>query len=889
MRRAKVLGASPLPAIGLAAALAAWPVGGNAQAPQATQAPQAPQVSPPGVQPQGAQPQAAQSPAPTPMSRAVTQLFDNVSFWSQRGQPERAMQELERALTLAPNNANNLAMASRIAFQFGQFDAGQGYLAKLRLIAPNDPRIGPLSAERRRTADETQLLDQARKLAASGQKDDAVKVYRQIFQGKIPDSLAIEYYMALGTANADGFKEASDGLAAAAARWPDDASFKLAYAELQTYQESTRADGLTLLQQLTRDPAVAESAKSAWHEALLWQGEDTQTRDQINAYLGQFPGDGPLQAKLAEINASLPDEGVTDRMRAYEADAAGRKDEAEQQFLAALKHNPDDAESMIMLSILRRRQGRLAESDQLIAHAMQIAPDRHDEFVNDIGFDPATLAAQMKAGNGKAGNTGGRGQYVDHTDYGAKFRREYAHVNQLTDRGEFAAAEAELRKLMGPRPAAGSYVQLGYIQLRAGELPDAEASFRRVLASSPRDGAAMGGLAAVLTREGKADDAAAIYARLGNGSAARGLEQVRATGLRTEAQAATSPDDKARLYREAIAADPANPWTRLEFARWLAAHNQQAEAQTIMAPVAAGSRPSTEDIQAAIYWAQGQNQLDRVAPLVSELPAKERTPQLLALQAQGQLAGEIRRAEASPDPASVRSALIAVASAPDPSGTRAHAVAQELVKRGDKVGARDAIRAGLASTRTPTAAQRLQYADALVNAGYAADARRLAQQIDPQSLQPLQRTAYTGLADGLAIQESDQLNQAGQRAQAYDTLRPRLSADPDSVGLNLAVGRLYQADGKPQQALRIAEDVLRRNPSDLDAQHAVVDAAVQAGELGRARQITSSALEAAPDDPRPYLMQADIARASGNSGVALSALRKARALRQQQLSAQNSG
>ena len=806
---------------------------------------------------------------------ALQQLFENVNFWSEKGQPQMAMQELDRVLTLAPSDADSLATAARIAFQNGQYEAGTRYRQQLQKIAPSDPRLPSLAAERLLSAADLQTLSDARAAAVAGRKAEAVRAYRDIFHGSpTPDSLAVEYYLLLGTMSEVAYQQASQALAAVSARWPADPSFKLAYAQLETYNEGARADGIDALQQLTQVPAVASGARIAWRDALMWQGADPRTRDQVTAYLNANFPDPQLQAKLKEMNDELPDEGLLDRMRAYEAGAAGNRDAEEQGFLAALQHDPDDAEAMIMLSIIRRRQGRTGESDGLIARAMQTAPDRRDEFIKDIGFDPAVLAAQAAAPPPIA---------VQNAASGLAIRRAYQRVSTLTQQGEFAVAEAALRKLMGPHPAAGSYVQLGYIQLRAGRLADAEASFRRTLASSPRNPTALGGLAAVYARQGRDLEANAIYTRLGRNPDAGDALQQRATALRAQAQASGDPVEKARLYREASAAAPSDPWIKLEFARFLFGHAQQADANGLMAGVAAGPKPPAEQVQAALIWAQEHDDPARVARLVADLPAKLRTPQVMDVAARSALALAIGRAQSAGSPAAVRAALIAAAAQPDPAGARVQAVAQALIRNGDKAAVRDAVRAGLSSTRPPTPMQRLLYAGALSAAGLEGDARALLRQVDAANLPPGQRTAYDSLADGLAIRRADRLDQEGRRADAYDALSPRLRADPDSVDVNLAVSRLYSSDGKPQQALRIAEAALARSPSDLDAMHATADAALQAGEVVRARDLAVAAIDSQPDDPRGYLIQADVARFRNQSGEALAALRKARALRQQQL------
>jgi len=62
-----------------------------------------------------------------------------------------------------------------------------------------------------------------------------------------------------------------------------------------------------------------------------------------------------------------------------------------------------------------------------------------------------------------------------------------------------------------------------------------------------------------------------------------------------------------------------------------------------------------------------------------------------------------------------------------------------------------------------------------------------------------------------------------------------------------------------------------------------VDSAIQSGDYSRANALIAAAEQQALDDYRMQLMIADIARARGNPGRALAALRRARELRQQQV------
>ena len=780
--------------------------------------------------------------------------------------PDQAIVSLDRLLKADPDDASALAMRTQIEIDRDDSEAARPFLQRLRSAHPGDARIAALDDALRNGRVDPALLSEARHLGATGKLPDAIEAYKHAFKGDIPPtSYAAEYYQALGGLSGHA-AEASAGLAALVSKDPQDLSLQLAYAKVLSYDEATRPDAVDRLQVLSKFPPIANETRIAWRSALLWQGADYRAQAQLDAYLGQYPSDPELDAKRADYKGSLPDEGARDRMAAYQAMEAKNIPEAEKQFQAALTFNPKDVDSMIMMAVIRKQQNRLAEAKTLADAAMALAPDRHDDFVAAMGGNAPAAGAPAPNGNG-----------------GAVVRGEYLRVTRLTNGGNYAAAEVALRRLMRGKVPVGSYVQLGDIQLRAGHLADAEASFRRALKLSPHDAAGLRGLGDLYARQGNDAAADALYAQIGDSAARRAIAQVQAGRLRTQASAATDPAEKERLLRAALAADPADPWSKLELARVLVTQRRPAEARAIMADVATGPTPSADQVQAALIWADEHNDLSRAGRLVALTPVKNRTPLMADLQQRASVAAQIRQALGSPDRDTARSELLAVAAQPDPTGAGGAAVADAFLRLRDKPGARSAIMAAYRATPQPTPVQRLLYTNALVNAGDNDSARRLMRQIDPQRLPPEQRAAYLGLVNGLAIQQSDALNLEGKQADAYTVLAPRLQADPQEPSLNLALGRLYQGNRQPRTALRISEAALQHAPNDLDVRRGAVQAAVAANDLSRADQLAAEAMQSEPDDPRPYLMVADIARARGEDHQALVALRKARGLRQQQL------
>ena len=806
--------------------------------------------------PAGAQPVPV-VPGSTPAD-ALRVLIEQARFWQAQFQADRAVDALNRVLVLDAGNADALAMLAAIQAERGDRAAGEATVTRLRERSPADPRIPGIDGTLRAGAVDQGALAEARRLAQEGRGADAVQRYQRIFRGDTPPAaLSTEYYQTLaGTPG--GWERARDGLARLVIATPGDLRAQLAYAELLTYREPTRADGVSRLRALAADPAIADGAGRALRRALLWLPDAPSSVPAIEAELARSPGDAELARKLeAARNPRIDPADATgrDRVSAFAALDRNRLADAERGFRGALARDGDDAEATGGLGVLRLRQGRLAEARTLLARAIQL--------------DPTKRAQWQAALNGA--NTGGA------TD------RDYAEVSRLADRGEYDRAEALLRRLMGGGGDAGNHLQLGDIQGRAGRFPEAEASFRRVLAGQPGSVPALVGLANVLARQGRGEEADDLFARAERTGRDRGaVGRARAEQLRLRAAQADDPVAQTGLYRAAVVSDPGNPWIRLELARALLRQNRVGEARGVMAAVAEGARPDPQAIQAALVFAGESGDLDGASRLIARLPPGARTAEMQEVQARMAFGGELRQAAAQPSRAG-RMRLLALAAQPDPTGFRGAEVARTLFAAGDRPGGREAVATALAATRLPTPEQLLAYSGALLAAGLTDDAVALAGGIDAARLPPDQARSAERLRNGIAVREADALNEQGRVADAFDQLAPQLAQNPADPDLNMALGRLYQAARNPAEALAINEAVLRGDAGNVEVRRSAVSAAIAAGELARADALVRDGLQLLPQEPRIHVMSADVARARGNNGRALRELRTARDLRRQQL------
>ena len=815
----------------------------------------------------------AQAPAsPTTQSStadAIRVLLDQANYWRGKDQPQRADEALGRVLALDPRNPDALAAQAQAAAERGNQQVATSTLQKLRAVRPDDPRIESIQQVLRAGPLDNGALADARRLAQAGKSAEAVEAYRRAFKGDTPPpSLAAEYYQVLSSTDGN-WDKAREGLASQVRSNPQDLRTQLAFAQALTYHEGTRPDGVDRLAALSQLPAIRQQVTAAWRQALLWSTDNDRTQAQLNAYLKQNPTDPDLDAKKAELASAIPDPGVRSRLDGYQALEGKQIAQADKDFSAAVAYNPKDVDSLAMLAQIRQQQGRRTESKRLIDQAVALAPDRKDELL-------AVLGTNVRV----TGNTGG-----GDPNFGLRIRREYEQVSALTKRGEYAAAEAQLRRLMGKRPSAGNYLQLGDIQARAGELAAAEASFRSVLRSQPRNVGAITGLAGVLTRDGKTEEAQRLLADAGVSARGGTAGQSIAQQLVEQARVAKDQASRTTLLRSAVAAAPADPWVRLDLARLLLAQNQAAEARQVMAPAVSAPRPTVDQLRAGIYFADNDQDWPLVTSLVGRLPAKAQTADMRNLAARAEVAGDLKDAKAQNSLRGTRQRMVVLAAKPDPTGARGVAFAQELIKSGDKPGAREVIRTALNASRPPLPAQRIAYGGMLVAAGYPKDAQVVTAGLQADRLNPLERSNLSNVRDNAAVFSSDRLARQGETADAYDELAPRLAQDPENPDLNMALARLYEAHKQPQKAVAIAEELLKRNPSSLNVRVAVVDAALAAGNTSRAAEIATQLKEEFSDDPQAWIASANVARARGHSGQALSDLRTARSLRTKQLDA----
>ncbi|HEY0182563.1 MAG TPA: cellulose synthase subunit BcsC-related outer membrane protein [Rhodopila sp.] len=789
---------------------------------------------------------------------AIKVLMDQANYWYAQNRPEDAAHALDRVLQLDPDNPDALGLLAQIEAQRGDRVQAAATLTHLRSIRPNDPRIARVEETVRAGSIDPAGLAEARHLAQEGRNAEAIARYERLFHGARPPAmLAVEYYNTL-SGTEGGWAAARTGLAEVVAASPQDMHAQFAYAQLLTYRDQTRMEGVQRLAVLAHNPETAAAAAKAWRQALEWMPVDASSVPAYEAWLADHPNDADISGRLQQARnppRSPADEAALKRSAGFAALNGGRLQDAETAFTTVLAQAAQDPDALGGLGLVRLRQGKVADARALLARA--------------IAADPLHKARWEAALQG------------------ASVGEDYAAARTMVEHGQLDAAERQLRAIISSGgDVSGARLMLADVLARRGNLGDAETQYRAALARQPNNPDALVGLAQVLNRQGRGSEAEALLDRAQSAGNGRAAGRIRADALRQQAAMASDSAAKEALLRAAASADPTDPWIRLDLARALLSAGKKAEARQIMAEVTAPANPGVDALRAGAMFASEDGRPGEAAALVNRLPAASRTADMRALLAQATRQKDIRNAIglAALNPIAAHEKLLALAAQPDPDGTNGVAVARAFLEMGNAVGAREALATAQAATPNPSPAQRLAYAGLLMQAGDERGAQALIQSLDGASGLTVEQTnALSRLRAGAAIREADRLNGEHQQAAAYDVLAPALARAPDDPDLNLAVGRLFAGADEPRRALAINQAVLERDPANLDARRAAVEAAIQTSDWARAEALVRDGIAAAPDDSRVWVMSATLHRARGEMARAYADLKRAQSLRKQEI------
>ncbi|WP_374469696.1 cellulose synthase subunit BcsC-related outer membrane protein [Phenylobacterium sp.] len=565
------------------------------------------------------------------------------------------------------------------------------------------------------------------------------------------------------------------------------------------------------------------------------------------------PGPAPAPNPTASAGPAAPAAPAVNRDPGGEARAAGFRAlnggelaDAERAFNQALRARPGDLDAAGGLGVVRLQQQRFQEASELLGRAVR--------------------------GEGGAARWGEALRSAQF--FGGLERARAAHVA-----GRYAEAEAEARRLVASDhpERVEAEVLLGQALAAQDRPAEAEAAFRNALLRAPSRVEAISGLAQALSQLGRFEEALRVLdgAPKGRATDARAaVERARAADLQRRGDAFGAGASLAA----ALGAAPQDPWTRLEYARFLIAQGQAAQAQTVAAPLYTAS--DAQSLQAAALFSEARGRPDEAAALLRRIPEHSRTPAVreLAVRVQGEgVLGQARQlAQSGQTPQAVQLLREHLAQGTPGFAVRAR-MAELLLDLGD---AYQAGALALEAARQPPARFAPQEASGflavLAQTGQDGPAMQLLSAAAQQAqAQPAEVNGYRSLAALYSARRADRLRLAGDYAGAFDTLSQAFALAPRDTALLSALGRLYQSGGMPQQALQAYDAVLAQAPQDAGAVLGAAQAAQAAGDLNRAERLLRRATSLRPNDPELHYQIGQMEQARGRDRAALKAFERA--------------
>jgi thioredoxin-like negative regulator of GroEL len=786
--------------------------------------------------------------APRAGESSLEALFSQATFWRANNRPDLARDALERVLAVEPDNARALRGMGELALAADDRDGARQWLDRLRERAPGSEDAARLQAALRREQISNGDLMEARALAKAGDAGAAVARYEALFDGAgPPPDLALEYYQTLAGVDAR-WREARDGLEQVVRDNPGDPAARQALAEVLTYRQATRDQGIEQLAGLWRDQERLQVI-APWRQALLWLPQEPASADALRDYLAVRPDDEVVRERLDSVLSGSGGAAVAD---AYDALEAGRLSAARRGFQGVLEDDPDSAEAVAGLGLADLRQGRFGAAEQRLARAIRMAPDRRADWA------PALEDARF---------------------YGRL--AEARALNEQQNYDQALQAVIPLARAGGRRGRDAALLQ-GDILLAQDRPQVAETVFRDLLESDDANSDARVGLVRALMAQERYDEANRIYAELPAEERMRYgyVRDQQSQVLRERAQALI---DDGQVYageallHEAVAAAPRDPWARLELAKRMQARGQSGQAAAMLEPLEAPDA-EPEALLAAAQFAADQGRWQHALDLLDRLPADARDSDSQALRRRvenGARMAELARVFDSGDRWRIQSELERLYAEPPETPAQTGQLANFLVERGESSLALTLVRKDLAKGLDRGAPKDfVPHALVLGRLGYDREAGELLRELERRAeRRPGGAGAFADARRTLSVAAVDHARQGGDFARAYDEAVMALSSDPDNEKLVLALGRVYQEGGLHREAATTYDWLLARPGPQLPARRAAVANALAMDDVERAEQLLE---EAAPlEDGELLLLAARTARRSGDSRSALALAEKA--------------
>lgn len=818
-------------------------------------------------------------------SQSADRFLRNAHNWLVHGRLDLARQNIEKMLQVAPNTPQGLAELGNIALQEGDAPQAQRMLELLRQRHPRAQATSDLETLVRVYGPEQEELARMRLLARAGRQKEAAEIARALFPDGPPQTgmLGSEYYRIMAGAQSDAAQAAQTRQAVDAmyAR-TGDADYRLVALEMEQARGAPASALAVALEQLAQDPGVdVYRLRDLWRRVLERLAPSVPTQQRLQAYLRRYPDDSAVLGLLRDAS----DPALLALAAAQQALDADNLVQAQAWIHKALQLRPQHPEGLGLLGLVRLRQSRYPEAQQLLAQAAQ-------------GSDAQRWRDLLAT---------------------ARFWGLLQQADLARDAGQLDRAAALIEQALRQQPDnTAALSALAQIRVAQGDSAAAQRLYEQALALEPGYSSALRGLVGLLLQAERFAAALAVLdapanVRSDNRTVREGLRAdilgLQADGLLQKQQLSPA----VRLLEEAVVLTPTNPWLRHRLARTYLQLAQPREALQTMDEGIAQDEGTEMRFARALIRSATDDHAGAVQDLQS-IAAAERTPAMQSLLQSSLVQDHLAQAQVSGAnaPALLQQAEVAaqdqadllrmVANAWFAQGDAAEGVAvfERLLQRS---GAEDSLppsvrldHAALLSRAQMDArlstvlpalqalpdwdgAQALQLAqiaaehqervvEALAAAGQMAQAQT-------QAHAPVWGAAYLPAGEAQFLQGRLHLAAQDWRS-AQQALEQAVQAQPDNARLRLALADAYARQGLRQpaseQAVWLATHLPKQDTTD---QLALLRLLQRIPMLEAANALAQQLLQQQPGDTQVLLHAARLERAQDRYAQALDYFRAA--------------
>ncbi|MCU5773838.1 cellulose synthase subunit BcsC-related outer membrane protein [Erwiniaceae bacterium BAC15a-03b] len=771
---------------------------------------------------------------------AMQALFDQATYWHQKAHDELARDALQKILMVDAGNAQALYLMALYSQQSGDSTGAAQWRNRLSQVSPQDPRLAELDNAKQLQSIPQAQLSLARQQARSGNVNAALQTWRNTFSGNEPPaSIAAEYYLTMaGDRNLR--PQAIDSLRQFAARHPQDAGAQLALGKALTWQESTRREGLQVLQGMADGNTDADRSM---RQALLWLGPQPQDAALYQTWQQRHPQDSAVMEYYRK------NVGGAEKGRGFTALNSGDVAGAQSSFEQVLQANPQDADALAGLGYAAQRSGNYTAAADYLERSAKLGGDNSQQ-------------RQQQASD-------------------ARFYSQLANAQQALKTGDTTQAlalSAPLAQAEGEKGVAARLFRADALR-RANQLDEAEQTYRAVLQADADNRSAKEGLFYVLRQQNRTAEANTLLSSLPASVRESVTPRPVATSepVRQQAKQALTAGNSQQaiaILQQGLQRFPNDGWLRLDLARIYRSQGDSAAAANVMQPVFRNGASSNE-LYAGALNASESGAWQQANTLLSRIPARSQNAEMRTLAQRVNFNLQMSTAEqylAQGSNAAAANTLKALAASPPANPADAGKLAQNLAQAGDLSSAVAVVRNNMQRGVQGNAGDYAAQVAVLNQAGLTAEAQNF---LSNPSLQARSTpTQLAGIRNGYVINEVDRLREQKQYAQAYDKLISALQSDPQNSDLMFAMARLYQSGKMNKEAGVVYDYLLTRDTPTQDAREGSINVALALNDVPKARALTQGLR--GEQTPERLLLMARVSEAEGNHNQALGYLRTAR-------------